>query len=96
MAINVWIGYANIRPFAVGIFQCLATLSPCGAKIGVLIGKKSNMMDTMHRRKAILSYGASRGVVDSGISRLRTLIATKKIYATRIRTADAEQAKVQE
>ena len=53
------------------------------------------MMDTMHRRKAILSYGASRGVVDSGISRLRTLIATKKIYATRIRTADAEVPKVQ-
>ena len=95
MAISVSIGYANIRPFAVGIFQCLATLSPCGAKIGVLIGRKSSMMDTMHRRKAILSYGASRGVVVLGILLWPMLIATKKIYATRIRTEVVEAPKGQ-
>ena len=52
-------------------------------------------MDTMHRKNEILSYGASRGVVVLDTSLLRTLIATKKIYATRIRTADAETPKVQ-
>ena len=95
MPTSAWIGRANIRRFADGIFQYLATLSPCGAKIGVLIGKKSNMMDTMHRKNEILSYGASRGVAVLDTSLLRMRIATKKIYATRIRTADAETPKVQ-
>ena len=53
------------------------------------------MTDTMHRKNEILSYGASRGVAVLDTSLLRTLIATKKIYATRIRTADAEVPKVQ-
>ena len=52
-------------------------------------------MDTMHRRNEILSYGASRGVVVLGILLWPMLIATKKTYATRIRTADAEVPKVQ-
>gem|GEM_PF-4455016 len=94
MGISVSIGYANTQLCAGGTSQYSAMLSPCGAKIGDRIGKKSNMMDTMHRKNEILSYGASRGVVVLGILPLRTLIATKKIYATRIRTADAEVPKV--
>lgn len=53
------------------------------------------MMDTMHRKNEILSYGASRGVVVLGILPLRTLIATKKTCVTRIRTAENETPKVQ-
>lgn len=95
MAISVSIGYANTQLCAGGTSQYSAMLSPCGAKIGDRIGKKSNMMDTMHRKNEILSYGASRGVAVLDTSLLRMRIATKKIYATRIRTADAETPKVQ-
>ena len=90
MAINASIGYANTQLCAGGTSQYSAMLSPCGAKIGDRIGKKSNMMDTMHRRNEILSYGASRGVVVLGILPSRTRIATKRTYATRIRTAENE------
>ena len=90
MGISASIGYANTQLCAGGTSQYSAMLSPCGAKIGDRIGKKSNMMDTMHRRNEILSYGASRGVVVLGILPLRTLIATKKTCVTRIRTAENE------
>lgn len=95
MPTSAWIGRANIRRFADGIFQYLATLSLYGAKIGDRIGKKSTMTERMHRRRVILSFGASLGEVDLGILLWPMLIATKKTYATRIRTADAEVPKVQ-
>ena len=96
MPTSAWIGRANIRRFADGIFQYLATLSLYGAKIGDRIGKKSTMTERMHRKNEILSFGASLGEVDLGILPSRMRIATKKTYATQTRTADAEQAKVQE
>ena len=94
MAISASIGYANTQLCAGGTSQYSAMLSPCGAKIGDRIGKKSNMMDTMHRKNEILSYGGSRGVVDLGILPLPTPIVMKKTYATQTRTADAEVPKV--
>ena len=95
MPTSAWIGRANIRRFADGIFQYLATLSLYGAKIGVLIGKKSSMTDAMHRKNEILLYGVSRGAVALGILPSPTPIATKRTCATRIRTADAVQQKEQ-
>ena len=90
MGISVSIGYASIRLCAGGTSQYSETLSRCGAKIGAEIGKKFHITARMHPRKAILSYGASRGAVDLGILPLRTRIATKRTYATRIRTAENE------
>ena len=93
MGISASIGYASIRLCAGGTSQYSETLSRCGAKIGDRIGKKSNMMDTMHRKNEILSYGASLGEVDLGILPLPTPIATEKIYAIQIKTAVEEVAK---